>query len=92
MVEVEKRSGKPAKYNLDLDGLEAQVRSVRHLPVAIIPIVGTSRQGKSFLLNYMMRYLSNPSDPKWIGDRDQALTGISVYFKYHTLIMLLHII
>ena len=62
VVSILKESGKVTKYILNYKALEELLRPINDKPVAIIPIVGASRQGKSFILNYMIRFLSDPEE------------------------------
>ncbi|XP_053203497.1 atlastin-2-like [Panonychus citri] len=50
---------------------------LRDLPVAIVSIVGDARKGKSFLLNFFLRYLQRHDQEDWIGDLDEPLRGFS---------------
>ncbi|CAO1444187.1 unnamed protein product [Diamesa hyperborea] len=64
--------------------------------VVVFSIVGASRQGKSFLMNYVLRYLysnytsllsSNLINPdNWLGDENEPLTGFTWEsgFKRHS--------
>ena len=76
LVSILKESGKVTKYLLNYEALKEVLRPINDIPVAIIPIVGASRQGKSFILNYMIRYLSDPNNDHWIGDISEPLKGI----------------
>nr|XP_048690091.1 RING finger protein 112-like [Caretta caretta] len=46
-------------------------------PVCVVSIVGEQRQGKSFLLNYLLRRLQSPDarDGSWMGQEDEPLEG-----------------
>ncbi|XP_038636286.1 sporulation-specific protein 15-like [Scyliorhinus canicula] len=50
---------------------------VKELPVCLISIIGEERKGKSFLLNYLLRRLSNLDcgDQEWMGGTDEKLCG-----------------
>ncbi|XP_053203496.1 atlastin-2-like [Panonychus citri] len=50
---------------------------ISNLPVAIVSIVGDARKGKSFLLNFFLRYLQRHDQEDWIGDLDEPLRGFS---------------
>ena len=47
------------------------------LPIAIISVTGKFRQGKSYLLNYMIRYLNSKDKRNWMGARNAPLEGFS---------------
>ena len=36
---------------------------------------GAFRKGKSFLLNFMLRYLESQGSEKWLGEQDRDLSG-----------------
>ncbi|XP_043373077.1 RING finger protein 112-like isoform X2 [Dermochelys coriacea] len=46
-------------------------------PVCLVSIIGVKRQGKSFLLNYLLRRLRSPDtrDGSWMGQEDEPLEG-----------------
>lgn len=50
---------------------------IKDLHVAVISVAGAFRKGKSFLLNFFLRYLQSNGDPSWIGQDDSELTGFS---------------
>nr|XP_002127593.1 atlastin-2 [Ciona intestinalis] len=50
---------------------------VMNLPVAVISVAGAFRKGKSFLLNFFLRYLTNYGMENWLGDSDELLSGFS---------------
>ncbi|KAL7677747.1 hypothetical protein ACOME3_003984 [Neoechinorhynchus agilis] len=59
---------------------EQALRSVLFQPkcrsrrVAVLSVAGAFRRGKSFLLDFFLRYLRRKSDD-WLGDPDEPLTG-----------------
>ncbi|KAF4530397.1 hypothetical protein B566_EDAN017175 [Ephemera danica] len=53
-----------------LESKEAKNRSV-----AVISIAGKLRKGKSFFLNFVLRYLKAKCDPDWISPEAGPLTG-----------------
>lgn len=55
---------------------ESLEKGIKDLPVAIVSINGDSRTGKSFLLNFFLRYLQRYDQENWIGSEDEPLTGI----------------
>lgn len=48
---------------------------VKDKPVVVISVMGRARQGKSFLLNYLLRYLRSNGGHGWIGAEDAPLEG-----------------
>ncbi|XP_029139644.1 RING finger protein 112 [Protobothrops mucrosquamatus] len=84
--------GKPVQLvGLDENGdlyLDAEALStcleqeeVKDTPVCLISIIGEQRQGKSFLLNFLLRRFKNlaVTDDSWMGQEDEPLTG----FEWH---------
>lgn len=80
--------GKPIQFiktnpdhtmNLLSDELEDFLLSpnIKDKPVCIISVVGGFRQGKSFLLDYFLRYLEATGKPGWEGEPDEPLQGFS---------------
>ena len=69
------------KFELQTEALESLLtdKSVADLPVSVISVTGAFRTGKSFLLNYLLRYLTalenEQSEDEWLGDFDQELEG-----------------
>ena len=49
--------------------------SVRNKKVVIVSVVGTFRKGKSFLLDFFLRYMYAGDKNNWLGDPDEPLTG-----------------
>jgi len=41
---------------------------VKDLPVCVVSVAGAFRRGKSFLLDFFLRYLSREGDDNWMGD------------------------
>ncbi|XP_074087319.1 atlastin-3 isoform X2 [Macrotis lagotis] len=53
---------------------------IRELDVVVVSVAGAFRKGKSFLLDFLLRYLYNQKEggySKWLGDEDEPLTGFS---------------
>ena len=74
IVAVNKETG---KFELNLDALNSILLSpeVRDRHVAVISIAGDFRKGKSFLLNFFLRYLRHDCSPSWLDDKDVPLKG-----------------
>jgi len=53
---------------LDRDG-------IRDKPICIISVAGAFRKGKSFLLNFMLRYLEAQGSEDWMGPEEGHLNG-----------------
>uniref|UniRef100_A0A8C2CTL4 Atlastin-1 n=1 Tax=Cyprinus carpio TaxID=7962 RepID=A0A8C2CTL4_CYPCA len=50
---------------------------VRDREVVAISVAGAFRKGKSFLMDFMLRYMYSQASDKWLGDPDEPLTGFS---------------
>ncbi|XP_075727552.1 atlastin-1-like isoform X5 [Rhipicephalus microplus] len=50
---------------------------VKDRPVVVVSIAGAYRQGKSFLLNFLLTYLRNNGRPSWIEDKTTPLSGFN---------------
>uniref|UniRef100_A0A6M2CIZ2 Putative guanylate-binding protein n=1 Tax=Rhipicephalus microplus TaxID=6941 RepID=A0A6M2CIZ2_RHIMP len=50
---------------------------VKDRPVVVVSIAGAYRQGKSFLLNFLLTYLRNNGQPSWIEDKTTPLSGFN---------------
>ncbi|KAG8013143.1 Atlastin-1 [Nibea albiflora] len=50
---------------------------VRDREVVAISVAGAFRKGKSFLMDFMLRYMYNHASEVWLGDSDEPLTGFS---------------
>ncbi|KAJ8736061.1 hypothetical protein PYW08_006717 [Mythimna loreyi] len=74
-------SGEGARYELD----EAALRRVllrsdaRDLPAVVVSVAGAYRGGKSFILDFFLRYLTAPHasqlSGEWLGKEDEQLKG-----------------
>jgi len=49
--------------------------NIRDKPICIISVAGAFRKGKSFLLNFMLRYLESQGSEKWLGENEKDLSG-----------------
>ncbi|XP_051531575.1 atlastin-2-like isoform X2 [Myxocyprinus asiaticus] len=67
------------EFNLDEDALERILLQdhVRDLSVVVVSVAGAFRKGKSFLLDFMLRYMYNQSSDLWLGGDDEPLTGFT---------------
>uniref|UniRef100_A0A8C7H6L3 Atlastin GTPase 2 n=1 Tax=Oncorhynchus kisutch TaxID=8019 RepID=A0A8C7H6L3_ONCKI len=67
------------KFELDTEALEKLLlqEDVRDLNVVVVSVAGAFRKGKSFLLDFMLRYMLNQQSDSWVGDDDDPLTGFS---------------
>jgi len=65
------------KFFLDEEALNEilNVETVRDKPICIVSVAGAFRKGKSFLLNFMLRYLQSGCDEDWLGPEDGELNG-----------------
>ncbi|XP_041846488.1 atlastin-3 [Melanotaenia boesemani] len=50
---------------------------VRDKHVVVLSVAGAFRKGKSFLLDFMIRYMCRKGDDNWLGKDDEPLTGFS---------------
>ncbi|XP_059373140.1 atlastin-1-like [Carassius carassius] len=50
---------------------------VRDREVVAISVAGAFRKGKSFLMDFMLRYMYSQASDEWLGDPDEPLTGFS---------------
>uniref|UniRef100_A0A8B9LFT5 Atlastin GTPase 2 n=1 Tax=Astyanax mexicanus TaxID=7994 RepID=A0A8B9LFT5_ASTMX len=67
-------------FELDASALEKILMQehVRDLNVVVVSVAGAFRKGKSFLLDFMLRYMHNhQSSESWMGGEDEPLTGFS---------------
>ena len=49
--------------------------AVRNKKVVVVSVVGTFRKGKSFLLDFFLRYMYSKDKSIWLGDPNEPLTG-----------------
>ncbi|XP_013860938.1 atlastin-3 [Austrofundulus limnaeus] len=50
---------------------------VREKHVVVLSVAGAFRKGKSFLLDFMIRYMHRKGDENWLGQDEEELTGFS---------------
>nr|CDS33517.2 atlastin 2 [Hymenolepis microstoma] len=48
---------------------------VKNKKVVVVSVVGTFRKGKSFLLDFFLRYMYSNDKSHWLGDPNEPLTG-----------------
>ncbi|VDD74386.1 unnamed protein product [Mesocestoides corti] len=48
---------------------------IRNKKVVVVSVVGTFRKGKSFLLDFFLRYMYSKDKTNWLGDPNEPLTG-----------------
>ncbi|KAK7139834.1 hypothetical protein R3I94_012467 [Phoxinus phoxinus] len=67
------------KFELDAVALEKILMQehIKDLNVVVVSVAGAFRKGKSFLLDFMLRYMHNQSSESWMGGDDEPLTGFS---------------
>ncbi|KAJ8013859.1 hypothetical protein DPEC_G00034180 [Dallia pectoralis] len=67
------------KFELDTEALEKLLlqEEVRDLNVVVVSVAGAFRKGKSFLLDFMLRYMRNQKTDWWLGGDDDPLTGFN---------------
>ncbi|XP_053189129.1 atlastin-2-like isoform X2 [Scomber japonicus] len=66
-------------FELDAAALEKILLQdhVKDLNVVVVSVAGAFRKGKSFLLDFMLRYMHNQRTDFWIGGDDEPLTGFT---------------
>ena len=66
-------------FQLDEDALHSILGSdpaIKDKPVCIVSVAGAFRRGKSFLLDFLLRYLNHMEDEDWLGqDKEAPLSG-----------------
>ncbi|XP_026997951.1 atlastin-2 isoform X1 [Tachysurus fulvidraco] len=67
------------KFELDAGALEKILMQdhIKDLNVVVLSVAGAFRKGKSFLLDFMLRYMHTQSSESWMGGDDEPLTGFS---------------
>ncbi|XP_047023304.1 atlastin-2-like [Helicoverpa zea] len=80
-LQVVKLGQGAAPFELDVEALQRVLLrpEVRHLPVALVSVAGAYRGGKSFMLDFFLRYLNADRDRQlsgeWLGAEDDPLSG-----------------
>ncbi|XP_060165206.1 atlastin-2 isoform X3 [Globicephala melas] len=66
-------------FELDEEALEQILlqEHIRDLNVVVVSVAGAFRKGKSFLLDFMLRYMYNKDSQSWIGGSNEPLTGFT---------------
>ncbi|TSP25404.1 Atlastin-3 [Bagarius yarrelli] len=66
-------------FGLEVKALEEILLApeVRDMEVVVLSVAGAFRKGKSFLLDFMLRYLHRKPGQEWLGQEDEPLTGFS---------------
>ncbi|XP_047132328.1 atlastin-2 isoform X1 [Hydra vulgaris] len=66
-------------FELDIAALEGILlqKNVRDKQVVVVSVAGAFRKGKSFLLDFFLRYLQKKGADGWIGNDEEELTGFS---------------
>lgn len=72
-------AGEGHMFSLDEQALEDTLlkKNLRDKPVVVISVAGAFRKGKSFLLDFMLRYMYSKGSPAWLGGDNEPLTGFS---------------
>uniref|UniRef100_A0A5F8HJS9 Atlastin GTPase 2 n=1 Tax=Monodelphis domestica TaxID=13616 RepID=A0A5F8HJS9_MONDO len=66
-------------FELDEEALEQILlqEHIRDLNIVVVSVAGAFRKGKSFLLDFMLRYMYNKNSSSWIGGNNEPLTGFT---------------
>ncbi|KAM3931538.1 atlastin-2 isoform 1-T1 [Leptodactylus fuscus] len=66
-------------FELDEKALESILMQdhIRDLNVVVVSVAGAFRKGKSFLLDFMIRFMYSQSSTTWIGGAHEPLTGFT---------------
>ncbi|KAM4771496.1 atlastin-2 isoform 1-T1 [Rhinophrynus dorsalis] len=66
-------------FDLDEEALERVLMQdhIRDLNVVVVSVAGAFRKGKSFLLDFMLRFMYSQSCSSWIGGDHDPLTGFT---------------
>ncbi|XP_058134400.1 atlastin-2 isoform X6 [Dasypus novemcinctus] len=66
-------------FELDEEALEQILlqEHIRDLNIVVVSVAGAFRKGKSFLLDFMLRYMYNKDSQSWLGGNNEPLTGFT---------------
>ncbi|XP_034535359.1 atlastin-2-like isoform X2 [Notolabrus celidotus] len=66
-------------FSLQEEALERLLlqEEVQDLHVVVVSVAGAFRKGKSFLLDFMLRYMYKQSPDSWVGGEEDPLTGFT---------------
>uniref|UniRef100_A0A3Q2EGF1 Atlastin GTPase 2 n=1 Tax=Cyprinodon variegatus TaxID=28743 RepID=A0A3Q2EGF1_CYPVA len=76
-IQIVRASESDYIFELDNAALEKILLQdhVKDLNVVVVSVAGAFRKGKSFLLDFMLRYMYNQDSVSWIGGNNEPLTG-----------------
>lgn len=76
---IEVAEGNNVSFNLNEEALSAILLNpeIRDKKVVLLSVAGAFRKGKSFLLDFFLRYLSAENKSNWLGDNETPLSGFS---------------
>ncbi|XP_069577727.1 atlastin-2-like isoform X1 [Brachyistius frenatus] len=66
-------------FSLQEEALEKLLlqEEVQDLHVVVVSVAGAFRKGKSFLLDFMLRYMYKQTSNLWVGSEEEPLTGFT---------------
>jgi len=72
-VQIIEISDEDHSFKLNEDALNKILSNekVKDLPVCVVSVAGAFRRGKSFLLDFFLRYLSREGEDNWMGDESE---------------------
>ncbi|KAI1287881.1 Atlastin-1 [Halotydeus destructor] len=78
-VQIVKVNDRTREFELDQKALGAILLQpkCKDKSISVISIAGATRKGKSFLLNFFLRYLKADGAADWLGDENSPLQGFS---------------
>ncbi|XP_047207481.1 atlastin-2 isoform X2 [Girardinichthys multiradiatus] len=76
-VQIVRASESDYIFELDAAALQRILLQdhLKDLNVVVVSVAGAFRKGKSFLLDFMLRYMYSQQSGSWIGGDDEPLTG-----------------